>query len=230
MATRIQQLAQPKPNRLRYPDRRSVYWLDKLPPERSGLTTKIELTPCWSDLCISKKFYNQVTISPIWQVSEWALKAVPSKRVCHLAQPRAPAAGWQPACPLSVPVSTQTAVATSRICQLAQPKRRQVVEKSRHKSKHALSHPVDTITFVALAPKNDHPEFKGDRPVCWSISKAAKSYITSQRLLDLSSPKERKALYEGYDPYMISRAARSASPSPRIQQLCLPLSRKCSSE
>lgn len=44
-------------------------------------------------------------ISPIWQVSEWALKAVPSKRVCHLAQPRAPAAGWQPACPLSVPVS-----------------------------------------------------------------------------------------------------------------------------
>ncbi|XP_039459407.1 theg spermatid protein isoform X1 [Oreochromis aureus] len=269
MATRIQQLAQPKPNRLRYPDRRSVYWLDKLPPERSGLTTKIglfpnlflfsslgkldlcclfvtpciivilfstELTPCWSDLCISKKFYNQVTISPIWEVSEWALKAVPSKRVCHLAQPRAPAAGWQPARPLLVPVSRgiQTAVATSRICQLAQPKRRQVLEKSRHKSKYAqvIHLPSKASAHIELlaTPKNDHPEFKGDRPMCWPVSKAAKSYITSQRLLDLSSPKERKALYEGYDPYMISRAARSASPSPRIQQLCLPLSRKCSSE
>ncbi|XP_026007867.1 sperm microtubule associated protein 2 isoform X2 [Astatotilapia calliptera] len=246
---------------------RSVYWLDKLPPERSGLTTKIglctnrflfsslgkldlcclfvtpciivilfstELTPRWSDLCISRKFYNQVTISPIWQVSEWALKAVPSKRVCHLAQPRAPAAGWQPACPLSVPVSTQTAVATSRICQLAQPKRRQVLEKSRHESKHVqvIHLPSKASPHIELlaTPKNDHPEFKGDRPVCWSVSKAAKSYITSQRLLDLSSPKERKALYEGYDPYTISRGARSASPSPRIQQLCLPLSRKCSSE
>ncbi|KAL3968709.1 mediator of RNA polymerase II transcription subunit 30 [Sarotherodon galilaeus] len=236
MASRIQQLAQPKPNRLRYPDRRSVYWLDKLPPERSGLTTKIELTPRWSDLCISKKFYNQVTISPIWEVSEWALKAVPSKRVCHLAQPRAPAAGWQPARPLLVPVSRgiQTAVATSRIRQLAQPKRRQVLEKSRHKSKHAqvIHLPSKASAHIELlaTPKNDHPEFKGDRPMCWPVSKAAKSYITSQRLLDLSSPKERKALYEGYDPYMISQAARSASPSPRIQQLCLPLSRKCSSE
>ncbi|XP_025756635.1 sperm microtubule associated protein 2 isoform X2 [Oreochromis niloticus] len=192
MATRMQQLAQPKPNRLRYPDRRSVYWLDKLPPERSRLTTKIELTPRWSDLCISKKFYNQVSRG------------------------------------------IQTAVATSRICQLAQPKRRQVLEKSRHKSKYAqvIHLPSKASAHIELlaTPKNDHPEFKGDRPMCWPVSKAAKSSITSQRLLDLSSPKERKALYEGYDPYMISRAARSASPSPRIQQLCLPLSRKCSSE
>ncbi|XP_042292674.1 theg spermatid protein [Thunnus maccoyii] len=61
MATRTQQLAQAKPNRLRYPDRRSVYWLDKLPPEKTGPTTEIELTPRWSELCRNKKFYAQVT-------------------------------------------------------------------------------------------------------------------------------------------------------------------------
>uniref|UniRef100_A0A3B4YM73 Sperm microtubule associated protein 2 n=1 Tax=Seriola lalandi dorsalis TaxID=1841481 RepID=A0A3B4YM73_SERLL len=152
MATQTHQLAQPKPNRLRYPDR-SVYWLDELPPEKTGSTTKI--------------------------VSEWALRAVPSKRLHSLAQPRVPAVGWQPDRQLLAP------------------------------------------------PKHDHPKFEGERSVCWPVSRAARSHVASHRLLELSTPKERKALFEGYNPYVVSRAARSASPSPRIQQLCVPLPRKC---
>ncbi|XP_008303185.1 sperm microtubule associated protein 2 [Stegastes partitus] len=232
MATRTQQLAQPKPNRLRHPDRRSVYWLDELPPERTG-STKTELTPRWSDLCRSKKFYIQDTVSPIWDVSEWALRAVPSERLRRLAQPRAPAAGWQPDRPLLLPLSrgTQTAVATSRICQLSQPKRKQILEASSHKSKpvpvtHLPSRASAHIELLAT-PKHEHPKFKGERSVYWPVSKAARNHIAGQRLLDLSGPKERTALYEGYDPYVVSQAARSASPSPRIQQLCLPLPRKC---
>lgn len=46
--------------------------------------------------------------SPIWKVSEGALKAVASSRVCSLAVPRAPAAGWQPDRPLLMPVSNTT--------------------------------------------------------------------------------------------------------------------------
>ncbi|XP_047467621.1 theg spermatid protein isoform X2 [Mugil cephalus] len=138
MATRMQQLAHPKPNRLRYPDRRSVYWLDELPPERRASTTEIELTPRWSNLCRGKKFYTQVTVSPIWEVSEWALRAVASERLCCLAQPRGTAAGWKTERPLLVPLgrATQTAIATSRICQLAQPKRR-LLEGPGHKPKPA---------------------------------------------------------------------------------------------
>ncbi|XP_067470717.1 sperm microtubule associated protein 2 isoform X2 [Thunnus thynnus] len=236
MATRTQQLAQAKPNRLRYPDRRSVYWLDKLPPEKTGPTTEIELTPRWSELCRNKKFYAQVTLSPVWEVSEWALRAVPSERLCRLAQPRAPAVGWQSDRPLLFPLSraTQTAVATSRICQLAQPKRKQVLGSSGHKPKpvpmtHMACRASAHIELLAT-PKNDHPKFEGERSVCWPVSRASRNFIASQRLLELSGPKERKALFEGYDPYIISRAARSASPSPRIQQLCLPLPRKCSSK
>ncbi|XP_073339218.1 sperm microtubule associated protein 2 [Pagrus major] len=235
MATRTQRLAQPKPDRLRYPDRRSVYWLDELQPERTGSTTKAELTPRWLELSRSKKFYSQVTLSPIWEVSERALRAVASNRLCSLARPRAPVAGWQPDRPPLAPLSraTQTAVATSRICQLAQPKRRLVLEGSGHKSKPVpMTHiPCKASAHIELlaTPKHDHPKFEGERSVCWLVSRAARNYIASQRLLELSSPKERKALFEGYDPYEVSRAARSASPSPRIRQLCLPLPRKCSS-
>ncbi|KAF1374666.1 hypothetical protein PFLUV_G00231470 [Perca fluviatilis] len=235
MATLTQMLAQPKPNRLRYPDRRSVYWLDQLPPEKTGSTTTTELTPRWSELCRSKKFYAQVTISPVWEVSEWALKAVPSNRLCSLAQPRAPAVGWQPDRLLLAPLNrvAQTAVATSRICQLAQPKRRLVLEGSGPKSKPVpMTHiPCKASAHIELlaSPKSDHPKFEGERSVCRPVSRAALNYVASPRLHELSSPKERKALFEGYDPYIVSRAARSASPSPRIQQLCLPLPRKCSS-
>nr|XP_046268506.1 theg spermatid protein isoform X2 [Scatophagus argus]XP_046268508.1 theg spermatid protein isoform X2 [Scatophagus argus] len=235
MSARTQRLAQPKPNRLRYPDRRTVYWLDELPPEKTGPTTKTELTPRWAELCRSKKFHTQVTRSPIWEVSEGALRAVASSRLCSLSQPRAPAAGWKPdRLPLTtLNRATQTAVATSRICQLAQPKRSLLLEGSGHKFKPvAKTHvPCKASAHIELlaTPKHDHPKFEGERSVCWLVSGAARNYVANKRLLELSIPKERKALFEGYDPYIVSRAARSASPSPRIRQLCLPLPHKCSS-
>ncbi|XP_053191106.1 theg spermatid protein [Scomber japonicus] len=223
MATPIQQLAQPKPNRLRYPDRRSVYWLDELPPKTTSPTTKIVSSP-------------SSRLSPEWDVSEWALRAVPSERLCSLAKPRQTAVGWQPDRSLLFPLSraTQKAVATSRICQLAQPKRKQVTGGSGHKPRPVpMTHmPCRASAHIELlaTPKHEHPKFEGERSVCWPISRASRNYIASQRLLELSSPKERKALFEGYNPYIVSRAARSASPSPRIQQLCLPLPRKCCSK
>ncbi|XP_074547496.1 sperm microtubule associated protein 2 [Halichoeres trimaculatus] len=237
MATRIEKLAQPKPNHLRHPDRRSVYWLDHLPPERTESITRPELTPRWSELCRRKKFFTQDTLSPVWEVSEWALRAVASDRLCSLAQPRAPVADWQPDRPLLAPLnrSTQTAVATSRILQLAQPRRRRLFQEgSDHKPQPGpisdLPYRASAHTELLAAPKHDHSKFREERSVCWVVSRAARNHVASRRLEELSSPKERKALYEGYDPYRVSPAARSASPSPRIQQLSLPLPRKCSSK
>ncbi|CAJ1074432.1 theg spermatid protein [Xyrichtys novacula] len=236
MATRTERLAQPKPDHLRYPDRRSVYWLDHLPPEKTGSITKTELTPRWLELCRNKKSYAPITLSPTWEVSKWALQAVASDRLCRLAKPLQPAAGWQPDRPLLAPLNraTQTAMPTSRICQLAQPRRRPVLEGDDHKPK---PEPTTHISYRASAhiellatPKHDHTKFREERPVSWIVSKAARNYVASKRVLELSSPKERTALFEGYDPYVVSRAARSASSSPRIQQLSLPLPRKCSSK
>ncbi|XP_034419447.1 theg spermatid protein [Cyclopterus lumpus] len=235
MATQTRQLAQPKPNRLGYPDRRSVYWLDQLPPEKTGSTTRTELTPRWSELCPSKKFYTQMTLPPVWEVSEPALRAVASDRLLHLARPRAPTADWQPERPLLAALNreTQTAVATPRTCQLARPKRRPVPEDSGPKSKAVTVTltPCKASAHIELlaTPKHDHPKFEGERSACWSVSRAARNFAAGQRLLQLSGPKERTALFEGYDPYAVSQAARAAGPSPRVRQLCLPLPRKCSS-
>nr|XP_029136301.1 testicular haploid expressed gene protein-like [Labrus bergylta] len=232
--TRMKKLAQPKPNQLRYPDRHPflsfisslIHALTCPPPPPPP-----RLFPTFS----SHVFFSLQRLSPTWEVSEWALQAVASDRLCSLAHPRAPAAGWQLDRPLLAPLNraTRTAVATSRICQLAQPRRRLALEGSGHKSKpEPNSHvPYRASAHIELlaTPKHDHPKFRGERPVCWLVSRAARSHVADQRLLELSSPKERKALFEGYDPYRVSRAARSASPSPRIQQLSLPLPRKCSS-
>ncbi|MED6252701.1 hypothetical protein ATANTOWER_015562 [Ataeniobius toweri] len=236
MGTRIQQLSQPKHNHLKDLNRRSVYWLDKIPPEKTEPTTQIELTSRWSDLTRSKDFYTQVPLSPIWEVSKWALRAVPSERLCKLAQPRAPVEGWQPGCPLPAPLNrgTQTAVSSSRICQLAQPRRRQIQAVSSFRSElrpmTQLASRTSAHIELLATPKHDHPKYEGERPVCWPVSKAARNHVASQRLCELSCPKMRKSLLEGYDPYVVSWKARSANPSTRIQELSLPLPRKCSSK
>ncbi|KAF6717790.1 Testicular haploid expressed gene protein [Oryzias melastigma] len=142
MTIRMQQLAQPKLNQLRYPDRLSL-----------------------------------------WEVSERALTAVASKRLCHLANPKSPVSAWQPDRPLPVPLQRETT-------------------------------PTLKVTALCSGPFPEEPE----------------NYRASQRMIELSQPKERKALFEGYNPYAVSRGALSASPSHRIQELSLPLLRKCISK
>ncbi|XP_075873903.1 sperm microtubule associated protein 2 [Nelusetta ayraudi] len=234
MSARTERLAQPKPNRLRHPDRRSVYWLDELPAAWTGPASRPELSPRWSELCRSKRFYAPMTRSPIWEVSSGALKAVASSRLCRLALPRPAAAGWQPIRPLSPTVQRAawtTAAATVRICQLAQPKRKPALEGLGPTPKApTTAYKASAHTELLAAPKPEHPKFRGERPALWPVSGAAGKYEASRRLRELSSPRERKALFEGYDPYTVSRAALSACPSPRVRQLSAPLPRKCSSK
>lgn len=151
--------------------------------------------------------------------------------------------------------ATRSAVATSRICRLARPKTRQLeggvrspavpvrhlpcrasahiellAGKSSHTPDLTSSNPTHVFVLPPSVPKHDPPRFQGDRSACWPVPRAARNCVASQRLLELSVPKKRTALFEGYDPYIVSQAARSASPSPRIQQLCRPLPRKCSTK
>lgn len=51
---------------------------------------------------------SSVRLSPVWEVSRGALQALASSRLCSLAQPRAPAAGWQPDRRLPQPVSSKS--------------------------------------------------------------------------------------------------------------------------
>ncbi|KAG9278631.1 testicular haploid expressed gene protein [Astyanax mexicanus] len=234
MATRIDRLAQPKPNLLKFPDRRSVYWLDKLPAKSNSYTTAFDLTPRWLQITQSKKPNARFNIrrSPEWKVSAAALKARPSDRLCSLAEPRMPVDGWQPPRPL-LPIinkAVKTAVASSRICQLAHPKKVSCPSMTQTCSSSEIclsSAKFSARTYLLASPKQHHPQYSPDRPVSSPLAKCVLEAVASERLQMLATPKPRKPLFEGYDFYTVSSAARAATASPRLQELALPPARRC---
>ncbi|XP_058649557.1 sperm microtubule associated protein 2 isoform X2 [Onychostoma macrolepis] len=235
MPTRIEQLSRPKPNLLKFPDRRSVYWLDELPTRSKNSTTAFELTPRLELLTQSKQLshFTEESRSPEWMVSAAALKACPSERVCSLALPRIPADGWQPERPLltTLSVAVKTAKPSARIDQLAQPKRAKTLLMycSVDSSAHAISVPITPSSRILqlASPKQVHAQHSLARPVSWPVPDNVLKAVVSERLQILARPKTRQALFEGYDPYRVSPAARAATASPRLLELSLPLPRKC---
>ncbi|XP_029610810.1 testicular haploid expressed gene protein-like [Salmo trutta] len=121
----------------------------------------------------------------------------------------------------------ETAVASPRVCQLACPKWRQGLYSP--KTSLAPPHPAATSSRLQLLaiPKSDHPQYAQDRPVSWPVPGPVRKAVASERVQVLSQPNQRKALFQGYNPYTVTLAARSASASPRLQELCLPMPRKC---
>ncbi|KAI4880626.1 hypothetical protein NFI96_021167 [Prochilodus magdalenae] len=77
------------------------------------------------------------------------------------------------------------------------------------------------------APKQDHPQYCPDRPISWPVPKSVLEAVASERLQVLATPRLRKPLADGFDPYKVSPAARAATASPRLQELALPPARRC---
>lgn len=77
------------------------------------------------------------------------------------------------------------------------------------------------------APKQVHAQHSLARPVSWPVPDHVLKAVANERLQKLARPKTRQALFEGYDPYRVSPAARAATASPRLLELSLPLPRKC---
>ncbi|XP_026875490.2 theg spermatid protein [Electrophorus electricus] len=154
MARRIDRLAQPKPNLLKFPDRCSVYWLDKLPAKSNSPATTFDLTPRWFRLSESKKCpsFENNSRSPEWKVSGAALKACPSDRISALALPRLPAAGCQPDRPLlpTTSLAMRTTRVSARICQLACP----------NKNRRMLTHSCSSSETSQAAPQKTLPSLR----------------------------------------------------------------------
>nr|XP_014346003.1 PREDICTED: testicular haploid expressed gene protein isoform X3 [Latimeria chalumnae] len=123
---RIDQLAKPKRNFLENEDRRSIYWVDKVPRARpstqaSGLTRRqLEL----SKFKRINENFEADRPSPIWAVNVPALKAEASPRLQQLAHPKTVDREWRADRPYGTHVSARakTAVCTPRVTQLARPK------------------------------------------------------------------------------------------------------------
>ncbi|XP_056445732.1 sperm microtubule associated protein 2 [Gadus chalcogrammus] len=246
MATRLEQLAVHKASLLRSPDRRSVYWLDELAPVRTSTTT-FRLTARGAQLCRGKPLWStpHPLRSPVWRVSEGALRACASQRVCALALPRPPAVGWlpdrPPPPPLSQPRLRPRVEATDGGPRLRPrveatdggPRLRPRVEAGQgfRTPPIARKTPAATPRVEQLAtPKRTPPGYLCGRPSSWPVPGSVRRAVPSLRVRELASPRQREALFQGYDPYAISAGALLAKPSPRLQELALPLPRKCRSE
>ncbi|KAI1882611.1 hypothetical protein AGOR_G00236670 [Albula goreensis] len=224
MATRIEQLAKPKPNLLKCPDRRSAYWRDRLPEKKQGETTTFELTPRWSQLCERRQrepvFPENRWRSPIWEVSMAALRASATERVCALAKHRQPKPGWQPDRPLLAKPKTAvgTVVLSSRIGQLACPKKVVTPLRLQIETRPTLAslqpRTLSSRLRLLATPKPSHPQYQLDRPVSWPVPVPAQEAVASNRVQVLAQPKPRKGLFEGYNPFSVNPAARMPT-SPR---------------
>ncbi|XP_068090174.1 sperm microtubule associated protein 2 [Hyperolius riggenbachi] len=227
--SRLDILAQPKVNYLKYPDRPSVYWQDK--PNMSfssGLSERQE------ELAKPKQVNNmfiQDRPSPIWPVKSSALVVVPSPRVEELAQAKPVSQYWveDRSAYSVVTEGAKKAFASARVAELAMPKN--CMDRSVPSTPNSMEEEEESPTsknmvactarIEALAvSKTEHPHFQHDLPVQRAVSASALHSQASDRVCQLAKARIRKSLFEGYDPYRISPAAKHVEASPRIIELC----------
>lgn len=85
---------------------------------------------------------------------------------------------------------------------------------------------TERIETLANA-KGYHQKFQGERPVQWQVENSALNAIATIRLQQLARPRSRTMINDDFDPYKISPSAKRARCTPRLDELCVPLPRKC---
>ncbi|XP_069073281.1 sperm microtubule associated protein 2 isoform X2 [Pleurodeles waltl] len=235
--SRLDFLSQPKVDFLKFKPRKSVYWLDKLPPKTQQITVPA-VTARQEELARPKKINKTDRLSPTWPVSQSAMIAVPSPRLQHLAQPKTPSKEWKLDRPVQSTVSkgALSAAPRPRTVELAKPKTRSAplmkeVEDADHSTgdSHSVTHSKQELISKAellAVPKSEHPQYLHQKSVQWLVPESAKNHLASDRVCQLAKHRMRKSIFEGYDPYRIPEGAKNAEASPRIMELCTPLPRK----
>ncbi|XP_073516751.1 sperm microtubule associated protein 2 isoform X1 [Phyllobates terribilis] len=226
---RLDHLACPKVNCLKYRDRPSVYWQDK-----TDIHSTCSLTARQNELAQHKnvnKMYKEDRPSPIWQVKSSALQAIPSPRLEKLAQAKSISQEWMEDRPVYSMVSeaAKSSSASPRTVELAKPKDRADHFMSSTTKSHQEEGNVVTPTArtEALAvPKMEHHQYHHDLEVPRHVPASALHTEASDRVCQLAKPKARKAIFEGFDPFRISPAAKHANASSRIIELCTPPARR----
>ncbi|XP_045180333.2 testicular haploid expressed gene protein-like isoform X1 [Mercenaria mercenaria] len=238
--SRIEQLAKPKrvpPEFLE--DRRSVYWVDYVPP-RPGPNgqTEIIATPRVQELARHRppsKHWMGDRITPMWPVSDEAKNAPTTERIMLLSRHKTFYDHKLERSPyMSVSDSAKRATPSQRLEQLAVPKQRQdrfgiyetewgqynPVSPAAMKASH-----TERIESLAQS-KGYHKNFQDERSIQWTVGNSALNAIATLRMQQLARPRSRTMIRDDYDPYRISPSAKRARCTPRIDELCVPLPRK----
>ena len=222
-------------------DRRSVYWIDKVPLQREpeGVTLP-KLNPRVVQLAVHKN------ASPHWRqdrpkayrpVSEAAKTAAGSARLGQLAQPRRLHSLFQPEqSPYTVVTqAAKTSQLTPRTIQLCLPKPHKIWHISEDTMcEGPFCDPITPVTKTALGArcsdwlggiavaKREHPAYLRERPVRWPMSEEIRLAKASSRVCQLATPKARRMIKDDYNPYKVSCGARSANVSDRTCELARP--------
>ncbi|KAK6167616.1 hypothetical protein SNE40_021598 [Patella caerulea] len=239
--SRIEVLARPKtvPQNFQE-DRRSVYWVDRK-PLRTGPngTTTIEVSDRVAELSKNRDpnpNYQFDKPTPIWEVKPGALRATASARVTTLAQHRDAHQNHQmERSPYTdITDGAKKAKLSQRVEDLAIPKSR-VDRYDVNETQWGQRQPVSDAAKKAVAServealaeaKPYHSNFQHAKPIMWEVSDLAIKALASLRLQQLSRPRSRTMIKDDYDPYEVSRGARRARPTPRVEELSVPLPRK----
>ncbi|XP_039254832.1 sperm microtubule associated protein 2-like isoform X2 [Styela clava] len=220
-------------------DRRSVYWVDKVPP---SAPTVFALTKRQQELVKSKEYHPDFKPdrpSSIWKVSSGALSRNPTPRLNELSQSKPFHPNWvaMKSAYSIVPYGALHNKPSERLNTLSQAKEYKPLP-IRSDSQWDWGEWVSTIppaakTHIAsarleqLAESKPSPNsYMGNRSVIWPVAPNVMQVQATTRVQQLARPKTRQALDQDYDPYRVSFAARMAVPSPRVVDLALPIPRK----
>ncbi|KAM8939309.1 sperm microtubule associated protein 2 [Pelodytes ibericus] len=182
--------------------------------------------------------YKQDRPTALWPIKASSLQAIPSPRIKQLAEAKHVSLEWQEARPVYSIVSegAKTASASLRILELAKSKQCMSSFPSSTLKTHQeegdgcirsekLVAPTSRTEALAV-PKGVHPHFQHDLPTQRKVPAVVLHAQASDRVSQLAKPKLRKAIYEGYDPYRISPAAKTVDASPRTLELSTPPARR----
>ncbi|KAL8623686.1 hypothetical protein ACOMHN_004751 [Nucella lapillus] len=245
MGRRIDELARPKRFASGFDrDRRSIYWVEREPPTpgKDGVTVIIASARV-QQLAQHRDPVSQWRgdrMTPMWPVSQSAQHATSSERLVTLAQHRdANPQHRLERSPYMAPTPAAcSATSTHRLEQLATPKNRTDPFETRQ-NQWGQYYPVPLPALSAKAteridqlaePKKDPKEFHGEKPVQWPVSEQALKSLASLRLQQLSRPHSRTMIRDDFDPYKVSPAARKTRPTPRLEELAMPIPRKAKSK
>ena len=241
---RIHSLACPKPVPVGFiDDSRSVYWNNNLSKDwqKDDKSTTFSLTKRLDELTRPKPMRREWTgdrPSPIWLVSKNALKAKPRHRLEALSISKKYHSEFQPHKSVYTTVNNaaKRALPSIRIDTLSKPKQYielpikpescwDYSEWKSDVSDAVLEYQASTRMVNLAKAKTLHKDYKECRPVMWGVSSSAKKTSPSIRVQNLSRPKSRSQYKEDYDSnwYKVSKGAITAQPTPRLEDLSLPI-------
>ena len=169
--------------------------------------------------------------SPVWNVSNAAMKASPKERLVRLSQPKQFHADYEPCRPVQTTVSlaAQKASASERTENLSIPKKRPViVEREWTINKGALSSRTTERVHELAHAKGVPLGYMPDKTKVWEVSKGALKAKPSKRIDDLALPIKREIATNlpNPDAFEVKKAAQRAKCSERVAELAQPIIRE----